>query len=1032
MKKFFTFISLMFLGIASLSAQTYSNGQWYSYYDAEGFNLNVTTGNLAQGVSHSIELVRPTAGTISFDWSYATSGLGWGIGKVNNTHLLQSTDNGENTEEIGVLTESNVGTYSYTGSINKNANWMNFYRNAGSTSTGNTYQVKIYNIAIPLAKHILFDNNAQGTTEAKNKDFGELKWGESSDPYTVSLRSFYTNGDITVTCDIPEVFRIGSPDNTQGLTYAVGTNACATKKGKSGAQAGGSTLGNIAEYNFDIYFCPQEGKEYSGVVTITDGTSTLVVNVTGIGLKKNQQLTWNQQEGTMLSNVALTSAVTDSQLPIAYTFSEDGIISVKDGALVITGTGTVTVTAAQAGSTRYNAAQSITKTFTINPAVTYGTAEGVTCQGSQFHFDTDNQDYAGGTYEIHIANVYGGDSIITLTVTENTTYNDVTDGATICRPALPYNWDGMSLEEAGEYTRTYETVNGCDSIVTFTLTVNDPTTYTDVVVKCRKEMPFTWNGYEIASEEDNGKTFTTTNAAGCDSVVTLSLTINEASAFTHHVNVCESGLPFTWNGYEIASMEDNGKTFTTTNTFGCDSVVTLELVITNTIHSTDKVVKCASELPFTWNEMEITSMEDNGKTANFTSYANCDSIVTLDLTINYETTAIDAMTICENALDELVWNGINITGEVDENGNAYTFTTVNAAGCDSVVTLNLTITPAIRTTETIVLCDNELPYVWNGIELTDASQNGTTVTLTAANLCDSIVTLDLTINPTYSFNEEKTIYVGAEEIWHGQDLSVLEVGYQELFADYQTATGCDSTYQLNLTILERGTTTYNYTGSICEGDEYNDDNFTALTESGKYHLTLVNSIGGDSIITLTLTVHEKENTILDVLMIYGDETWQENGENRNAGSYVTSDTLTNIYGCDSIITTRTIIAKADQTITWQPDTTQLTVGETLILNAIASSGLEITYILSDEALASIEGTTLTAIEAGELQVTATQEGNENYDAAENVTINLTLLPATAIKEIFGEKTKEQKFIHNGNLYILREGRLYNAQGNRVE
>ena len=65
--------------------------------------------------------------------------------------------------------------------------------------------------------------------------------------------------------------------------------------------------------------------------------------------------------------------------------------------------------------------------------------------------------------------------------------------------------------------------------------------------------------------------------------------------------------------------------------------------------------------------------------------SGCDSVVTLTLTINNAATGDTTATAC----DSLVWYGntYNTTG-------TYTDTLQTSTGCDSVVTLNLTITPS--------------------------------------------------------------------------------------------------------------------------------------------------------------------------------------------------------------------------------------------------------------------------------------------------------------------------------------------------
>ena len=75
----------------------------------------------------------------------------------------------------------------------------------------------------------------------------------------------------------------------------------------------------------------------------------------------------------------------------------------------------------------------------------------------------------------------------------------------------------------------------------------------------------------------------------------------------------------------------------------------------------------------------------------------------------------------------------------------YTATLTNAAGCDSVVTLDLTIINSATGTDTRTECNT---YTWIDGNTYTASNNSATFNIVggAANGCDSLVTLNLTIN----------------------------------------------------------------------------------------------------------------------------------------------------------------------------------------------------------------------------------------------------------------------------------------------
>jgi len=80
-----------------------------------------------------------------------------------------------------------------------------------------------------------------------------------------------------------------------------------------------------------------------------------------------------------------------------------------------------------------------------------------------------------------------------------------------------------SYNTSGIYNDTILNVAGCDSVITIDLTINQPSTGTDIVTSCDT---YTWIDGNIYTSSNNTATYTLTNAAGCDSVVTLDLTIN--------------------------------------------------------------------------------------------------------------------------------------------------------------------------------------------------------------------------------------------------------------------------------------------------------------------------------------------------------------------------------------------------------------------------------------------------------------------------------------------------------------------------
>ena len=103
------------------------------------------------------------------------------------------------------------------------------------------------------------------------------------------------------------------------------------------------------------------------------------------------------------------------------------------------------------------------------------------------------------------------------------------------------------------------------------------------------------------------------------------------------------------------------------------------------------------------------------------------------------TSSIDTQTAC----DSYTWVDGNT---YSSSNNTATYTTTNAAGCDSTITLDLTITP--QSTSSIIKTACSF-YIAPDDEVYTSTGNYTAIIDNAAG-CDSVITIDLTINPTPS------------------------------------------------------------------------------------------------------------------------------------------------------------------------------------------------------------------------------------------------------------------------------------------
>ena len=333
-----------------------------------------------------------------------------------------------------------------------------------------------------------------------------------------------------------------------------------------------------------------------------------------------------------------------------------------------------------------------------------------------------------------------------------------TQTITICQNSLPYSWNSQSLTAAGTYQATLTNVNGCDSTVTLTLNVNPNVTSTQTITICQNSLPFSWNSQSLTAAGTYKSTLTNVN--GCDSTVTLTLNVNPNVTSTQTITICQNSLPYSWNSQSLNAAGTYQATLTNVN--GCDSTVTLTLNVNPNVTSTQTITICQNSLPYSWNSQSLTAA--GTYQATLTNVNGCDSTVTLTFNVNPNVTSTQTITICQNSLP-YSWNNQSLTA-----AGTYQATLTNVNGCDSTVTLTLNVNPNVTSTQTITICQNSLPYSWNSQSLTAAGTYQ--ALLPNVNGCDSTVTLTLNVNPNVTSTQTITICQNSlPYIWNSQSLN---------------------------------------------------------------------------------------------------------------------------------------------------------------------------------------------------------------------------------------------------------------------
>ena len=131
------------------------------------------------------------------------------------------------------------------------------------------------------------------------------------------------------------------------------------------------------------------------------------------------------------------------------------------------------------------------------------------------------------------------------------------------------------------------------------------------------------------------------------------------------------------------------------------------------------------------------------------------------------------------------------------------------------------------------------------------------------------------------------------------------------------------------------------------------------------------------------------------------------------------------------------IGMAKQEIVWSFTQNFISVGDTLVFDATATSGYAVTYEMEPTGYAMLDGNTLIAVAAGTLTITAQQDGvdkdgNQNYHAAEPVSFTITIANSSTDNGLVITEVRASKAVRNGEVVIIRGEEVYNMRGQRRE
>ena len=284
----------------------------------------------------------------------------------------------------------------------------------------------------------------------------------------------------------------------------------------------------------------------------------------------------------------------------------------------------------------------------------------------------------------------------------------------------------IGLTKSGRYKRKLPSVNNCDSVVILDLNVIPVVKQQIFDTICQGQV-FTWNGKEYSRTGIYSETLQSV-VTGCDSIVTLVLTVNAAISYTEYAYICY-GESYDFYGQTITESGSYEKLIKTPG--ACDSLVTL--VATVLPDYTNVVINDVIAEGEVYNKNGFVGITKPGKyeLPLKSKVGDCDSIVTLNLVVGTATDYAE-VNICFGETYQFGSQTISTSGQY-----------IEKFAEDSIVLLNATVLPDLRQTIDVNICKGE-SYNKNGFE--NLTETGTyTKEYRSVDGCDSTITLNLRV-----------------------------------------------------------------------------------------------------------------------------------------------------------------------------------------------------------------------------------------------------------------------------------------------
>jgi gliding motility-associated-like protein len=236
---------------------------------------------------------------------------------------------------------------------------------------------------------------------------------------------------------------------------------------------------------------------------------------------------------------------------------------------------------------------------------------------------------------------------------------------------------GSFQSQAGIYIDTIQSVAGCDSILTTTLSLIAPV-LTDLSVSICEGDSFFVGGYFQTLPGIYRDTLSSN--LGCDSIIATTLQLIFPLLSSVSINICEGDSLFVGGKFQTTA---GIYLDTLQSSAGCDSIVTTDLQFISPVYENIDAAICNGDQYFAGGALQTTAgtYQDT-----LQSLLGCDSIITTHLQIIFPVYGNKQVTICDG-------QSYLAGGSQQISSGIYYDTLTSSQGCDSILITDLVVLP---------------------------------------------------------------------------------------------------------------------------------------------------------------------------------------------------------------------------------------------------------------------------------------------------------------------------------------------------